>query len=401
MKMNDFYFLDTFAGMAGLRIGVEQSLLANGANPVCVGTAEIKTHALKTLRHIYPDEDFPFTDITKLDTDDIPHIDGLIGGFPCQTFSYSGIRAGLDDTRGTLFYELARIMEAKKPRWALFENVNALYSFDKGRTFETILNTFEDLGYKTSYALIDSKDHGLANVRPRVFIVCHRDYKVDMEFDKQDEVPFTNIKEIHPVDESDYTKRLLETYNVDELRGMSIRGKRKGPSCIKPWNFNARGYTTKRQRDIMDSIVNFQDSKRFNPAGKTVPITHIKDEFDGDVLDDLHKLEDMKYIREHNGGYRSVFGQLSGTFTWIIDEARPFPTLTATDARKKGIIEGDGLRSITVSEALKGLGFPDDYAFPDDLTIGNKFDLLGNTVSPPVIKMIVDRILETEKMNDN
>lgn len=398
--MKDIYFLDTFTGMAGLRIGVSDALKAHGYNPVCVKSVEIKKHALETVQHLYPDEETSRTDITQLDTATLPHIDGLIGGFPCQTFSTAGKQAGFEDTRGTLFYELARIMRDKQPKWCIFENVKGLVKHDGGHTLTVILRTFNDLGYYVSFQMMDAKDYGLAGSRPRIYIVCTRNKPVDLYIPPQPRIPFSNIKEELAPEWSTYTKLLLNKYTVDELRGRKIGDKKKGRSVINSWQFSARGEVTPEQTTVLEYLLNYQTSSDFNKTGKTIPLPTLTARFGGSVLPLLKELERMEYIRANESthdssvkGYRLIFGQLSGQFTHIIDERQPLPTLTATDGDRMAVIEGDGIRGISISEALKALGFPDNYTFPEGMSDSNKYDLLGNTVAPPVVQKVMDEII--------
>jgi len=113
------------------------------------------------------------TDIRMVKARDIPDFDLLCGGFPCQSFSQAGKRKGFEDTRGTLFFEVARILKTKRPNYLLLENVKGLLNHDKGRTFKIILETLEELGYETQWMVLNSKFHGVPQNRERVFIIGH------------------------------------------------------------------------------------------------------------------------------------------------------------------------------------------------------------------------------------
>lgn len=659
--MRDIYFMDTFAGMGGLRIGVENALRGKGYNPICVQTSEVKSAALKTLAHVYPDEEFPYTDITQVDTGEIPHIDGLIGGFPCfpagtqittdkglkniedievgdnvlthtntyktvlhtmnrvsegmyhlhtrgshhtqvtgehpyyvryfsevtfdvgsskwvevkdftgkeyvgfainrrrrnpfkltkkqvrqlgrlyagneqelglltlsdellevvnttyqdtlpgfvldlpkgllaafyqsyqdelqhtqsittantsrkayslaqvilklyqvgytvtyqpydglwsvdyssenntnwvylegqvwqkidrlgydanqreavynfeveedntyiannvivhncQSFSYAGKRLGLDDTRGTLFYELARIMKDKQPQWAIFENVRGLLGHDNGKTFEVILNTFYSLGYHVSFQVMDAKYYGTASSRPRVFIVCHRDTEVQLNIPVQQEIPFSVHKENHAPVDSDYTKQLLKHFTPEYLKGKRVTDKTKSRNIIHSWEFEARGPVTSRQVGIMEYL---RDEYSNGKKTKGASYAQLENRF-GNVKQELDDLVDKRYAqyKEKEGEYRVLVGELSGQFTKFINPNKPLPTLVATSLPYMGIVEDTGVRQVTVEECARALGFPDDYTFPDDLSDNLAYDLLGNTVSPPVVKLIMDEVLK-------
>lgn len=138
-------FFDMFAGIGGFRSGLE----AVGGFE-CIGHCEIDKKANQAYNAIYqPKGEIYFEDATKIDTNDLPDIDLICAGFPCQSFSVAGKRLGFrDDTRGTLFFEVARIAEAKRPPLLLLENVPGLLSHDGGRTLFTIFSTLVELGYK-------------------------------------------------------------------------------------------------------------------------------------------------------------------------------------------------------------------------------------------------------------
>lgn len=115
----------------------------------------------------------PYGDITKIVAEDLPDFDLLVGGFPCQAFSIAGKRGGFEDTRGTMFFELARILRAKQPRLFVFENVKGLLSHDGGKSFSTIIQTLDELGYDCQWQVLNSKNHGVPQNRERVFIIGH------------------------------------------------------------------------------------------------------------------------------------------------------------------------------------------------------------------------------------
>ena len=141
-------------------------------NPICVGFSEIDKYAIATYQQHYPTH-HNYGDITKINADELPDFDLLVGGFPCQAFSIAGKRKGFEDTRGTLFFEIARILKAKQPRLFLLENVKGLLSHDNGQTFRTIIATLDELGYDLQWQVLNSKNHGVPQNRERIFIVGH------------------------------------------------------------------------------------------------------------------------------------------------------------------------------------------------------------------------------------
>jgi len=138
----------------------------------CVGYSEIDKYAQQIYQSHFPTHK-NYGDITTIIAEDLPDFDLLVGGFPCQTFSIAGKRAGFEDTRGTMFFELARILRAKQPRLFVFENVKGLLSHDGGRTFATIVKALDELGYHLQWQVLNSKNHGVPQNRERVFIIGH------------------------------------------------------------------------------------------------------------------------------------------------------------------------------------------------------------------------------------
>ena len=160
-------YLDLFSGAGGFRSAFEQI-----PGTECVGHCEIDVHADKSYRALFHTEGEWFcNDARQIDTAGLPDFDLVCGGFPCQSFSIAGHRKGFEDTRGTLFFEIARILKARKPPFVLLEHVPGLLSHDEGRTFAVILGTLSRLGYHVEWQVLNSKDFGVPQSRQRVFIV--------------------------------------------------------------------------------------------------------------------------------------------------------------------------------------------------------------------------------------
>jgi len=140
--------------------------------PHCIGFSEIDKYATEIYQKHFPNHK-NYGDITKINEKELPNFDCLVGGFPCQAFSIAGKRGGFEDTRGTMFFELARILREKQPRLFVFENVKGLLSHDQGRTFTTIITTLDELGYNCQWQVLNSKNHGVPQNRERVFIIGH------------------------------------------------------------------------------------------------------------------------------------------------------------------------------------------------------------------------------------
>lgn len=178
-KTGEFKFIDLFAGIGGIRIPFQE------LGGKCVFSSEWDKFAQKTYRINFGEE--PHGDITKIDAKDIPDFDILLGGFPCQPFSQAGLKKGFADTRGTLFFEIERIIKAKRPKAFLLENVKQLRSHDKGRTLKVILQHLDNLNYYVNYGVLRAGDFGVPQNRERIYIVG---FNKDI-YDIQDHYLFT------------------------------------------------------------------------------------------------------------------------------------------------------------------------------------------------------------------
>lgn len=167
-----YSMIDLFAGIGGTRLGFYQT----GKTKV-VFSSEIDKFAIKTYKANFGET--PYGDITKISEKNIPDHDILVGGFPCQAFSQAGKKLGFEDTRGTLFFEIARIIKEKRPKAFLLENVKNLKSHDKGRTYKTIEQTLKDLNYDVHSVILKAKDFGVPQNRERIYIVGFAKDKVN------------------------------------------------------------------------------------------------------------------------------------------------------------------------------------------------------------------------------
>lgn len=168
-KNPDFTFIDLFAGIGGIRIPFQE------LGGKCVFTSEWDKFAQKTYRVNFGEE--PQGDITKIEAKDIPDFDVLLGGFPCQPFSQAGLKKGFSDTRGTLFFEIERIIQEKRPKAFLLENVKQLRGHDKGRTLKVILEHIDALNYYVKAEVLRAGDFGVPQNRERIYIVgISKDY---------------------------------------------------------------------------------------------------------------------------------------------------------------------------------------------------------------------------------
>lgn len=236
----EFTFIDLFAGIGGFRLAFQE------LGGKCVFSSEIDPYARRTYELNFGE--VPFGDITKIDEKTIPDHDILLAGFPCQAFSIAGRRGGFNDTRGTLFFDIARILKEKRPRAFFLENVKGLTHHDRGRTFNTIMNVLrEELGYHVPEPqIINAKDYGVPQNRERIYIVgfelpVHADR---FQYPKPTDSNRTiwDIMEKKPVDARYY----MSTVYLQTLREHRSRHEAKG---------NGFGFEIRRKDQVANAIV--------------------------------------------------------------------------------------------------------------------------------------------------
>lgn len=224
-KTNGIKFVDMFAGIGGFRLGFEK------ANCTCVFSSEIDEHACK-MYELNFDEN-PFCDITKLNPKDMPDFDILCAGFPCQAFSICGKQLGFaDKTRGTLFFDICRILNIKSPKVFMLENVFNLEKHDRGRTLNIMIDALHSLGYCVDYQVLNAKDFGVPQNRERLIIIgnkfgSHFDFgkvKKNIVTSMQPFLDQTGVFEILP--ENSYTLLPKDKIKVQPKSGLIFCGYR-------------------------------------------------------------------------------------------------------------------------------------------------------------------------------
>ena len=320
-----FKFIDLFAGIGGFRIAMQN------VGGKCVYTSEWNKDAQKTYRENFGE--VPFGDITKESVKNyIPkEFDILCAGFPCQAFSIAGKRGGFEDTRGTLFFDVAEIIKRKKPKAIFLENVKGLRSHDKGRTLETILNVLRnDLGYFVpDPEIINAKDFGVPQNRERIYIVGFRNdlgiknFSYPKPFERK--VSFEEVKEENVVS----TKYYLSTQYLITLRNHKERHQSKG---------NGFGYNIIKDEEIAGAVV-------CGGMG-----------------------------RERNLVY-----------DYRITDFTPITKI-------KGVVNREGIRKMTPREWARLQGFPDNYVIP--VADASAYRQFGNSVAVPAIQATANEILK-------
>lgn len=327
-KNNKIRFIDLFAGVGGIRLGFQQAAKDLGIDTECVLSSEIDKWACMTYEKNYHEN--PYCDVTKIDEKEVPDFDVCLAGFPCQAFSIAGKRGGFNDTRGTLFFDVARIIKEKRPKAFLLENVKGLVNHRSGKTLDTILNTLkEDLGYVTYYKVLNSKDYGLAQNRERIYIVGFREGGSGFHYpepvkDSERKV-IRDIMEENPVSARYY----LSTVYIKSMKAHKARHEALG---------HGFGYEIKSLDGVSNAL---------------------------------------------------VCGGMGRERNLIID---PRQKDLSDKGHKKGEINKDGLRVMTPLEWERLQGFPDNWTAP--LANGHRYKQMGNSVSVPVIKKVSTELIK-------
>lgn len=398
-------FLDLFAGIGGFRLGLEQ------AGHECVGFCEIDKFARQSYKAIHNTEgEREYHDITTVSNEEWRTLRGTVelicGGFPCQAFSIAGKRKGfLDETRGTLFFEIARAAEQIKPRTLFLENVRGILSHDSGRTFGIILNTLDELGYDCEWQLLNSKNHGVPQNRERVFIIGH--------------LRGERGREVFPItrENSGAIKRIVNgrethghsTYDVFGTDGISptlktMQGGNLQPKILVNVNPSGNGING-----------NVYDSERLAPTlttnkgeGPKVAIRVKEATKQGFAIANLGdsinlSVPNSKTRRGRVGKQVAQTLDTSCNQAVIVQKPRGFnkggehevaPTLSSNSWHENNLLKsGIRIRKLTPRECWRLQGFP-DWAFDKAQEVNSNSQLYkqaGNSVTVPVIYEIARR----------
>ena len=418
--MRKVRFIDLFAGTGGIRLAFEQALAEHGYSTECVKSAEIDPKACETYQLNFGVN--PYADVTTLD--EIPQFDALLAGFPCQAFSYAGKQLGFADTRGTLFFEVERILKKYKPSFCFLENVRGLTTHDKGKTFQTILAHLKELGYNVEYRLINASSMGVPQNRTRIYIVAtlntvprltlenklgasdshsYKNQEPDLwnyQVDRKDQL-VKDILEDNPdslFDCSDWFCNALSKIvngNLSLLHGKRLIDTRHGNS-IHSWDLGRKGECSGKEITFMNMLVSNRRRHDFgtHQDGKALTLEQIKTfYFDEDIESVISSLLDKGYLKvDSSGKYNLVCGNMSFEVFKFLDPESISITLTSSDSNRLGIYHNGRIRRITPRECARLQGYPDSYILHPQNSFAYK--QLGNAVCVPVIRQVISNVLQ-------
>lgn len=406
-------FIDLFAGIGGIRLGFEQAMSKLGNTTECVLSSEIDKKASETYKLNFNEN--PDGDIREIHK--FPEFDVLLAGFPCQPFSFAGKQQGFGDTRGTLFFEIERILKDNKPKAFLLENVRGLVTHDKGRTLKTILTKLEDLGYGVDYLLLNSSNFDVPQNRVRIYILgilgakpnlsinsdvgasdSHK-YKMDQKqlslFDEDNGTFVSDILEDNPDEKYNCTEDFVSKLsgvvgnNFNLLHGVRLIDYRNGNS-IHSWELGIKGECSRDEIEFMNKLIANRRKKTFGSEqdGKKLSLEQIKTFFDKPNFEVIiGSLIQKGYLSELDGKYNPVCGNMSFEVFKFLDPNSISITLTSSDSNKLGIVQNNKPRRITPRECARLQGFPDNFILhPNDTFAYKQF---GNSVTVKVIESVI------------
>lgn len=354
-------FFDMFSGIGGFRSG----LTAVGGFE-CIGHCEIDKYANQAYNAIYDTKgELYFEDARQIDPEQLPNFDLLCAGFPCQSFSVAGRRMGFDDTRGTLFFEVARICKSKRPPYLLLENVPGLLSHDEGRTLETIFSALVELGYHLEWCVHNSKYFGVPQQRKRLYIVAYLDPFCAAKIFPLEASNAEDLKELIPGPQG---QRVYDTSGIACTQCASAGGW-GGKTGLYFIDMNSDPVIT----DVARCVTARQDSGVSNRRGEHSAVL-IECEPPRAVI-----TPDRETVRQQGRRIKEP------------DEA--MFTITAQD--KHGIYHKGRIRKLMPIECWRLQGFTDEQfnkAETTGLADGRLYKMAGNAVSVPVISAIGRKI---------
>ena len=410
-------FFDMFAGIGGFRSGLEA---AGGFE--CAGHCEIDKYANQAYNAIYEPkkEEVYFEDARTIEPGAMPDIDLICGGFPCQAFSIAGRRGGFADTRGTLFFEIARIAAVKRPAYLLLENVPGLLSHDGGRTFAAILGALSELGYDVCWQVLNSKDFGVPQSRKRVYIIGYLRDRCAGEVLSFTEANGKALMQILPGREGDrvYSPRGVGITLTSEAGGFG--GKTGLYDVNLPIKVKTKaGYQLAYPGDSIDLAYPNQNSRRGRVGDKIAHTLTTScpqgyffiDMNEGAKLTDTARCITARQdsgISNHRGEHSAVFIEeapraiLTPDKEYPRQQGRRFkepnePMFTLTVCDRHGIIRYGKVMPI---ECWRLQGFTDEQfrkAEATGLKDAQLYKMAGNAVSVPVVSAIGRMIRENDE----
>jgi len=414
-------FVDLFAGIGGIRLALEEACENRRIPTKCVLSSEIDKNARHTYALNFGEE--PCGDIREIDS--LPKCDLLLAGFPCQPFSHAGKHLGFQDTRGTLFHEIARLLRESRPRAFVLENVRGLTTHDGGRTFDTIKRVLDELGYGVSWVLLNSCNFQVPQNRLRVYIVGLRGEEPHLPLDHRlgpadshaykrnqtllfpDSTERCYVRDILQrrvakkyLCSQEFVSRLSRVVHEDfsKLHGVRLIDYRGGNS-IHSWELGIKGECSKQEIEFMNLLIANRRKKVFgkHQDGKKLTLEQIRTFYSNANIEEvIAGLTDKGYLKAHGDRYDPVCGNMSFEVFKFLDPDSISITLTSSDAHRLGVVQRNQPRRITPRECARLQGFPDRFAMHKKDNFA--YAQFGNSVSVPAMQRVIGDFLDSNSV---
>ncbi|MFQ6054842.1 MAG: DNA (cytosine-5-)-methyltransferase [Methanosarcinales archaeon] len=365
-------FIDLFSGIGGFRLGLQK------VSPKfkCVWSCDNNKYANQIYIKNFGGENHYTDDIRKKEAEQIPDFDILCAGFPCQAFSIAGQRKGFEDTRGTLFFEIARITKAKKPKLLFLENVKGLLSAQEGYCFYKIIKTLDELGYDAEWQVLNSKHFGVPQNRERVFIIGHlrgqSSKKIFPLRENAEKVPRVFGEKVY--DTNDSKPKIGQAKRRYGIKGVVLPLQNWSPLIYDRKGFDSRTKGFRESRGETPAL-----TQKMGTGGNNVPMVA------NAITTDKGKNTNPKWVFEKKLG-----NVVSGTITQAFGRiGHSKEEIKMWEKNQKSIGQ---LRRLTPIECERLQGFPDRWT--EGVSDTQRYKCLGNTVTVNVIETIGKEILK-------
>jgi len=358
-------FISLFAGIGGFDL----ALTRNGHE--CVFANEWDKYASQIYENNFGTKP-NIKDIRTVGAEEIPDHDILVGGFPCQAFSIAGKRNGFSDTRGTLFFEIARILNAKRPCYFILENVKGLLSHDEGRTFGTIISALDELGYDLQWQVLNSKDFGVSQNRERVYIIGNLRGETRPQIFPIKESPGSVGAEIKRIAHNEKFIRYNQTYDASgSVEALDTSGGGGYQPCII---YHGRLKATKDESNCLDS--NYFKGPDNHGQRTVVALTERRSEKAKAIRREMRKQgKDWSPRRE-----KELVARTDGVMGALVS-SRNFENI---------LTDFTSIRRLTPLECERLQGFPDGWT--EGVSDTQRYKCLGNAVTVNVVEFIVSKL---------
>ncbi len=355
-------YFSGFSGIGGFELGIERAIqkikdyyakrgisMPKFLQTICIGFSEIDKYAIATYLKHFPTHK-NYGNARDIDPKDLPYFDMFCGGFPCQSFSIAGKRKGFQDTRGTLFHEIRRIVAVKKPRLLFLENVKGLLSADDGRCFATIISSLDELGYDVEWQVLNSKHFGVPQSRERVFIIGH--------------LRGQSSRQVFPIGIGN------DKYNEKREEGFGIANTLTSSYC--------RGQQANSPHIMYKQKSKQQYSRVYSVDGISPTLVGAS-KLSGDCTPKIIPVLTPDREEKRQNGRR------------FKEDGEPSFTLTGQDIH--GVMKEDRIRRLTPTECERLQGFPDGWTIGSDT---QRYKQCGNAVTVNVIEAIMNNVIFTK-----